>query len=45
MEANTLPGCTPTSLLPKSAQHVGISFNELVDTLIKDANLDYEGVV
>ena len=44
MEANSLPGCTPTSLIPKSALHMGISFNELIETLIKDANLDYAGV-
>jgi D-alanine-D-alanine ligase len=44
MEANTLPGCTPTSLLPKSAHHMGISFNSLVDSLIQEASLDYAGV-
>lgn len=44
MEANSLPGCTPTSLLPKSALHMGIKFNEIVETLIKDSNLDYAGV-
>lgn len=45
LEVNTLPGCTPTSLLPKSAQHEGISFPELVNTLVESARLDYDGVV
>jgi len=44
MEVNTLPGCTPTSLLPKSAAHSGISFNQLIKTLIDRATLDYLGV-
>jgi D-alanine-D-alanine ligase len=44
IELNTLPGCTPTSLLPKSALHDGIPFNQLVKTLIESAGLDYEGV-
>lgn len=33
LEANTLPGMTSTSLLPKSAQAVGISFPELCDRI------------
>ncbi|MEK6556629.1 MAG: D-alanine--D-alanine ligase [Bdellovibrionota bacterium] len=45
MEINTLPGCTPTSLLPKAAKHDGISFTQLIDTLIERATLDYEGLV
>jgi D-alanine-D-alanine ligase len=44
LEWNTLPGCTPTSLLPKSAKHEGISFNQLVELLVEKAALDYEGV-
>jgi D-alanine-D-alanine ligase len=44
MEINTLPGCTPTSLFPKSAKHEGISFNQLIETLIENAGLDYEGL-
>ena len=44
MEVNTLPGCTPTSLLPKAARDCGISFNQLIDTLISSATLDYAGV-
>ncbi len=30
LEVNTLPGMTPTSLLPKSAQCVGLTFGDLV---------------
>jgi D-alanine-D-alanine ligase len=44
MEVNTLPGCTPTSLLPKSAKDCGISFNQLVEILVERAGLDYAGV-
>ena len=29
LEANTLPGMTPTSLLPQAAAAVGISYDEL----------------
>lgn len=44
IEINTLPGCTPTSLLPKAAQHSGIDFNKLVEILVESASLDYLGV-
>lgn len=44
LEVNTLPGCTPTSLLPKAAAHDGISFTQLIRTLVEKAGLDYEGV-
>ena len=37
IEVNTLPGMTPTSLLPKSAQGVGISFDELVLKMLASA--------
>jgi D-alanine-D-alanine ligase len=30
IEINTVPGLTETSLVPKSAALVGISFNELI---------------
>ena len=33
LEANTLPGMTPTSLMPQEAQAVGISYEELCDKL------------
>lgn len=41
LEVNTLPGLTPLSLLPKSAQHDGISYNQLICKLLKSASLDY----
>lgn len=34
LEANTLPGMTPTSLLPQEAKAVGIDFEELCDMII-----------
>lgn len=34
LEANTLPGMTPTSLLPQEAAAVGISFEQLCEQLI-----------
>jgi D-alanine-D-alanine ligase len=44
MEVNTLPGCTPTSLLPKAAAHMGIPFSRLIEILVEGAALDYAGV-
>lgn len=44
IEVNALPGCTPTSLLPKSAAHSGISFPQLIDIFVKSAGLDYAGL-
>ncbi|KQL52615.1 D-alanine--D-alanine ligase [Heyndrickxia shackletonii] len=35
MEVNSLPGMTKNSLLPKSAQAVGISYSELLDMIIE----------
>ncbi|WP_138493666.1 D-alanine--D-alanine ligase [Paenibacillus pinistramenti] len=35
LEANTLPGMTPASLLPKSAAAAGISFSRLLDRIIE----------
>ena len=37
LEVNTLPGMTPTSLVPKAAQAVGISFNDLVERIVHSA--------
>jgi D-alanine-D-alanine ligase len=37
LEVNTIPGMTPTSLLPQAAAHAGISFAALLDRLIQDA--------
>jgi len=39
LEVNTQPGMTPLSLSPEIAAHAGISFNQLVDRLIKEAKL------
>ena len=35
LEANTLPGMTPTSLLPQAAAAVGISYTELCERIIQ----------
>ncbi len=35
LEANTLPGMTPTSLLPQEANVIGMNFNALCDHLIE----------
>lgn len=35
LEANTLPGMTPTSLLPQEAAAVGMSFPQLCDEIIR----------
>ena len=35
METNTLPGLTPASLLPKSATAAGLSFDALVERLVR----------
>jgi len=37
LEINTHPGFTSTSLVPKIARHVGISFEEIIEDLIKSA--------
>ena len=34
LETNTLPGLTPTSLLPKAAAAVGLSFDQLIGRLL-----------
>jgi len=34
LEVNTLPGMTPTSLLPRAAGTIGLSFNDLIARLI-----------
>ena len=35
LEANTLPGMTPTSLIPQEAAALGIGFPELCEKLIE----------
>jgi D-alanine-D-alanine ligase len=37
LEINTLPGMTSTSLLPKTAKAAGISFEELIDRIVKNS--------
>jgi D-alanine-D-alanine ligase len=34
LEANTLPGMTPSSLLPQEAAAVGISYAELCERIV-----------
>jgi D-alanine-D-alanine ligase len=43
IEVNTVPGMTETSLVPKAAAHVGISFNRLVEIILEDASVKIEG--
>ncbi len=38
LEANTLPGMTATSLLPKAAKAAGVEFVELCDRIARSAN-------
>jgi len=40
LEANTLPGMTPTSLLPREAAAIGITYSELCDKIVKMALRD-----
>jgi len=35
LEVNTLPGMTPTSLLPRAAKAIGLSFSDLIAKLIE----------
>jgi D-alanine-D-alanine ligase len=39
LEVNTLPGMTPTSLLPKIAAHAGMSYGALCDAILRGAAL------
>ena len=41
LEMNTIPGMTPTSLLPMAALEMGMDFDELVVEILKKAQLDY----
>ena len=40
LEINTQPGLTPTSLAPEQAAYAGISFPELVDWMVENAEYD-----
>jgi len=42
LEANTLPGMTPTSLIPQEAAAVGISYEDLCEKLIELSLRKYE---
>lgn len=42
LECNTIPGMTPTSLLPKGALAMGIEYPQLLDTMIHYALRKYE---
>jgi len=42
IEINTLPGMTETSLVPKAAAQVGISFPHLVEIILEGASLKIE---
>lgn len=37
LEANTLPGMTPTSLLPQEAAAIGIDFEQLCEMILEAA--------
>ncbi|MBP5274824.1 MAG: D-alanine--D-alanine ligase, partial [Abditibacteriota bacterium] len=37
LETNTVPGMTPTSLVPQAAAAAGIGFGELMDIMIENA--------
>ena len=39
LEVNTLPGMTPTSLLPKIAAHAGIDYGTLCESILAGAKL------
>lgn len=41
LEANTLPGMTPVSLLPQEAQAVGMDFGELCEEIIRISKKKY----
>lgn len=40
LELNTQPGMTGTSLSPEQASYCGISFNKMIEILIKEANYE-----
>lgn len=42
LEANTLPGMTPTSLLPQEAKVTGVDFNQLCEKLIESSMRKYK---
>lgn len=42
LEANTLPGMTPTSLLPQEAKVTGVDFNQLCEKLVESSMRKYK---
>ena len=40
LEANSIPGMTETSLVPKSAANIGISFAKLCEMILEGAGLN-----
>ena len=42
LEMNTVPGMTPTSLLPMAAEKIGLGFDDLVVEILKTAQRDYK---
>ena len=42
LEANTLPGMTPTSLMPQEAAAVGIGYDAFVDLIVRESLKKYE---
>lgn len=42
LEANTLPGMTPTSLLPQEAEHAGLDYPALCETIVNLSLKRYE---
>lgn len=42
LEVNTLPGMTPTSLLPQEAREVGMNFNQLCEKIIEISMKKYQ---
>ena len=42
LEANTLPGMTPTSLIPQEAAVLGLSFGDLCEELIRVSMRRYD---
>ncbi|MEG0961873.1 MAG: D-alanine--D-alanine ligase, partial [Lachnospiraceae bacterium] len=42
LEANTLPGMTPTSLLPQEAQAIGMNFEQLCEQLVEISLKKYQ---
>jgi len=42
LEANTLPGMTPTSLLPQEAAHVGLDYASLCEAIVSDSLKRYD---